>query len=177
MKKKYLVTIYSIAIFVFVVLYLSLNKNNVYTTQENIGKKISVIQLNYFDKPGEFNIQEISNFNFTLLNFWASWCGPCRKEHKHLVELSRNSNLKIIGVNFKDDKKNAMEFLKEMGNPFFILTKDPEGKKSVNFGIYGIPETILINKDLKILKKYVGPLSGKDVREIKRIVKKWEHYH
>ena len=115
MKKKYLVTIYSIAIFVFVVLYLSLNKNNVYTTQENIGKKISVIQLNYFDKPGEFNIQEISNFNFTLLNFWASWCGPCRKEHKHLVELSRNSNLKIIGVNFKDDKKNAMEFLKEMG--------------------------------------------------------------
>ena len=89
MKKKYLVTIYSIAIFVFVVLYLSLNKNNVYTTQENIGKKISVIQLNYFDKPGEFNTQEISNFNFTLLNFWASWCGPCRKEHKYLVELSR----------------------------------------------------------------------------------------
>ena len=172
MKKKYLVTIYSIAIFVFVVLYLSLNKNNVYTTQENIGKKISVIQLNYFDKPGEFNIQEISNFNFTLLNFWASWCGPCRKEHKHLVELSRNSNLKIIGVNFKDDKKNAMEFLKEMGNPFFILTKDLEGKKSVNFGIYGIPETILINKDLKILKKYVGPLNDKDVREIQRIVKK-----
>ena len=172
MKKKYLVTIYSIAIFVFVVLYLSLNKNNVYTTQENIGKKISVIQLNYFDKPGEFNLQEISNFNFTLLNFWASWCGPCRKEHKHLVELSRNSNLKIIGVNFKDDKKNAMEFLKEMGNPFFILTKDLEGKKSVNFGIYGIPETILINKDLKILKKYVGPLSRKDVREIQRIVKK-----
>ena len=172
MKKKYLVTIYSIAIFVFVVLYLSLNKNNVYTTQENIGKKISVIQLNYFDKPGEFNIQEISNFNFTLLNFWASWCGPCRKEHKHLMELSRNSNLKIIGVNFKDDKKNAMEFLKEMGNPFFILTKDLEGKKSVNFGIYGIPETILINKDLKILKKYVGPLNDKDVREIQRIVKK-----
>ena len=172
MKNKYLVTIYSIAIFVFVVLYLSLNKNNVYTTQENIGKKISVIQLSYFDKPGEFNIQEISNFNFTLLNFWASWCGPCRKEHKHLMELSRNSNLKIIGVNFKDDKKNAMEFLKEMGNPFFILTKDLEGKKSVNFGIYGIPETILINKDLKILKKYVGALNDKDVREIQRIVKK-----
>ena len=92
------------------------------------------------------------------------------------MELSRNSNLKIIGVNFKDDKKNAKEFLKEMGNPFFILTQDPEGKNSVNFGIYGIPETILINKDLKILKKYVGPLSSKDVREIQKIVKKWEYY-
>ena len=88
------------------------------------------------------------------------------------LSTNRNSNLKIIGVNFKDDKKNAMEFLKEMGNPFFILTKDLEGKKSVNFGIYGIPETILINKDLKILKKYVGPLSDKDVREIQRIIKK-----
>ena len=172
MKKKYLVTIYSIAIFVFVVLYLSLNKNNVYTTQENIGKKISVIQLNYFDKPGEFNIQEISNFNFTLLNFWASWCGPCRKEHKHLVELSRNSNLKIIGVNFKDDKKNATEFLKEMGNPFFILTKDPEGKKSVNFGIYGIPESILINQDLIIIKKFIGPISKNDYNYIKDTVRK-----
>ena len=172
MKKKYLVTVYCIAIFVFVVLYLSLNKNNIYTTQENIGKKIALIQLDYFNKAGEFDIQEISNFNFTLLNFWASWCGPCRKEHKHLMKLSRNSNLKIVGVNFKDDKKNAIKFLKEMGNPFFILTKDYEGKKSVNFGIYGIPETILINKDLKILKKYVGPLSSKDVKEIQRIVKK-----
>ena len=107
MKKKYLVTVYCIAIFVFVVLYLSLNKNNIYTTQENIGKKIALIQLDYFNKAGEFDIQEISNFNFTLLNFWASWCGPCRKEHKHLMKLSRNSNFKIVGVNFKDDKKNA----------------------------------------------------------------------
>ena len=59
-----------------------------------------------------------------------------------------------------------------MGNPFFILAKDPYGKKSVNFGIYGIPETILINKDLKILKKYIGPLNFKDVSEIKKITQK-----
>ena len=172
MKKKYLVFIYSIAIFVFFVLYLSLGKNKVYTTKENIGKKIAEIELNYFEKNEKFNTQEISKFKFTLLNFWASWCSPCRKEHKHLVELSRNSNLKIIGVNFKDEKKNAIKFLSEMGNPFFILTKDPDGNKSVNFGIYGIPETILIDKNLKILKKYVGPLNAKDVKEIKKIINK-----
>ena len=172
MRKKYLVIIYSISIFVFFVLYLSLGKNKVYTTQDNIGKKIAEVQLNYFDKDGEFNTKEIRNFKFTLLNFWASWCGPCRKEHKYLVELSKNSNLKIVGVNFKDERKNALKFLNEMGNPFSILTKDLEGKKSVNFGIYGIPETILINNELKILKKYVGPINSKDVKEIEKIINK-----
>ena len=88
------------------------------------------------------------------------------------MALSENKNLKIIGINFRDKQNNAKEFLKEMGNPFFILTKDTDGKKSVNFGVYGIPETILVNQDLQILKKYVGPLSLKDVREINKIVKK-----
>ena len=88
------------------------------------------------------------------------------------MELSVNSKLEIIGVNFKDEKKNAIKFLSEMGNPFSILTTDFDGKKSVNFGIYGIPETILINEDLKILKKYVGPIDSKDVREIKKIINK-----
>ena len=57
-----------------------------------------------------------------------------------------------------------------MGDPFFILTTDPQGKQSVNFGVYGIPETILVNRDLKILKKYIGPLDFKDVNEIKKII-------
>tara|TARA_Y100001970_G_C14071784_1_gene769837 strand:+ start:218 stop:736 length:519 start_codon:yes stop_codon:yes gene_type:complete len=172
MKKKYIVVIYSVAIFVFFVLFLSLGKNKIYTTQDNIGKKIVKVQLNYFDKDEKFNTEEIANFKFTLLNFWASWCSPCRKEHKHLMKLSKNSNLRIIGVNFKDEKKNALKFLNEMGNPFSILTRDFEGKKSVNFGIYGIPETILINHELRILKKYVGPIDAKDVKEINSIVNK-----
>ena len=69
-------------------------------------------------------------------------------------------------------KKNALQFINEMGNPFSILTKDFEGKKSINFGIYGIPETILINSELSILKKYIGPIDAKDVKEINTIVNK-----
>ena len=78
----------------------------------------------------------------------------------------------MVGINFKDDKSNAKNFLQENGNPFDILAKDKLGKKSVNFGIYGIPETILIDSELKILKKYIGPLNIKDVNEIRKIVKK-----
>jgi periplasmic protein thiol:disulfide oxidoreductases, DsbE subfamily len=119
----------------------------------------------------ENSIQKrIENHKFSILNFWASWCGPCRKEHRHLMSLSKNKNLKIIGVNFKDDENSAKKFLEEMGNPFFVLTKDTDGKKSVDFGIYGIPETILVSQDLRVLKKYVGPINNKDVKEIIEII-------
>ena len=172
MKKTYLITTFLFLIFIFTTLYLSLNNKKIYDTQNIVGQKISEIEFTLLNDSGVFNTKEISNHKFTLLNFWASWCGPCRKEHKNLVKLSKNKNLKIIGVNFKDNQIKAKNFLTEMGNPFFILTKDPTGKKSVNFGVYGIPESILIDKNLKILKKYIGPLDSKDVNEINKIVSK-----
>ena len=172
MKKPYIIIIYTFLIFIFFTLFLSLDKNKIYSPQDLVGKKIKEINLNLFDSNNTFNTKEIENYEFTLLNFWASWCGPCRKEHKYLVKLSRIKNLKIIGINFKDSQPNARKFLQEMGNPFFILTKDLEGKKSVDFGVYGIPESILLNQDMTILKKYIGPLDQKDVNEIKKIIKK-----
>ena len=171
MKKSYLFIIYFILATIFLIFYFSLDNKKIYNTENIIGKKIETVELTLFTN-NIFNTKEISNFEYTLINFWASWCGPCRKEHKNLVRLSKLTNLKIIGINFKDDENNAKKFLKEMGNPFSILAKDTSGKKSIEFGIYGIPETILINRDLIVLKKYVGPLNRKDVNEIEKIVSK-----
>ena len=172
MKKINYILISILFSFLFIILYFSLGNQRVYDTKDLIGKKISEVEINLFQSSGTINTKEFIKKEFTIINFWASWCGPCRKEHPNLVRLSRIKNLKIIGINFKDDKENAKSFLKENGNPFDILTEDKDGKNSVNFGVYGIPETILIDSELKILKKYIGPLNIKEVNEIRKIVKK-----
>ena len=161
MKKIKYILISILFSFLFIILYFSLGNQRVYDTKDLIGKKISEVEINLFQSSETINTKEFIKNEFTILNFWASWCGPCRKEHPNLVRLSKIKNLKIIGINFKDDKENAKSFLKENGNPFDILTEDKDGKNSVNFGVYGIPETILIDSELKILKKYIGPLNIK----------------
>jgi cytochrome c biogenesis protein CcmG/thiol:disulfide interchange protein DsbE len=149
---------------------MSLNKDKNYNTNFLIGKKISNISLEYFDENKFYNEDDLKKNNYTLINFWASWCSPCRQEHPLLVQLSKEKNLKLLGVNFKDKKKQAETFLNDLGNPYNFLTKDELGKSSVKFGIYGIPESILINKDLMILKKFVGPLSTEDYDSIVKII-------
>ena len=85
------------------------------------------------------------------------------------MQLSKEKNLKILGVNFKDKRNNALNFLDNLGNPYHYLAKDDQGKQSIGFGIYGIPESILIDKDFIVIKKFVGPLNLEDLNEIKKI--------
>ena len=172
MRKINYIIISVIFSFLFVILYFSLDNDRIYNTKDLVGKKISLVEINLFQSNETINTKEFTNNEFTILNFRASWCAPCRKEHPNLVRLSKVKNLKLIGINFKDNKENAKNFLKENGNPFDILAEDKNGKNSVNFGVYGIPETILIDSELKILRKYIGPLNIKEVNEIRKIVKK-----
>ena len=172
MRKINYIIISIVFSFLFIILYSSLDNERVYNTKDLIGKKISQVEINLFQSNETINTKEFINNEFTILNFWASWCAPCRKEHPNLVRLSKIKNIKLVGVNFKDNVENAKNFLKENGNPFDILAEDKNGKNSVNFGVYGIPETILIDSELKILKKYIGPLNIKEVNEIRKLVKK-----
>ena len=159
-----------VLLFVFGVFFVGLNKDTNYNTNSLVGKKIPNISLEYFNKNKFYKNNDFKKNDYTLINFWASWCAPCRIEHPVLIQLSKEKNLKLVGVNFKDKKIQADKFLNDYGNPYDFLTKDEQGKYSVNLGVYGIPESILINKDLTILKKFVGPLSAEDFSSIIAII-------
>ena len=164
------ITIFIISFFVIGVFFIGLNKDTNYNTNSLIGQKIPNINLEYFNENKFYTEDDLKKNNYILINFWASWCAPCRIEHPLLIELSKEKNLKLLGVNFKDKKKQAEFFLNDLGNPYDFLTKDEQGKKSVKFGIYGIPESILVNKDLIIIKKFIGPLSSADFKSIIEII-------
>ena len=157
-------------IFTLLVFYNSLNRETNYSTEYLIGNKLTKINLKSFHDNKIYTSEDFKKSRYTLINFWASWCAPCRIEHPYLMQLSKEKNLKILGVNFKDKKINASKFLNELGNPYYYMAKDTTGKQSVNFGIYGIPESILIDNETIVLKKFVGPLNEQNLNDIKEII-------
>ena len=157
-------------VFVLLVFYNSLNRETNYSTDYLVGNKLAKINLKSFDDNKIYTSEDFKKSRYTLINFWASWCAPCRIEHPYLMQLSKEKNLKILGVNFKDKKINASKFLNELGNPYYYIAKDTTGKESVNFGIYGIPESILINNETIVLKKFVGPLNEQNLNDIRVII-------
>lgn len=96
----------------------------------------------------------------TLVNVFASWCVPCRQEHPMLKEMSRDERLNVVGINYKDKSENALRFLGELGNPYASIGIDPNGKAAIDWGVYGIPETYLVDKNGTIVYKKVGPIDA-----------------
>ena len=124
-----------------------------------IGKPIPEFKLrNLITEEFVTNDQIVGNIS--LINVWATWCVGCEIEHEFLVELSqdRNVNLPIIGLNWKDDDQLAKLWLKQLGDPYMLVLKDPEGKTAIDFGVYGAPETFLIDSNGIIHFKHIGPL-------------------
>lgn len=95
----------------------------------------------------------------SLVNVWASWCVPCRAEHPFLMELAKRSDIQVIGLNYKDKPANARRFLGTHGNPYTRVGVDPNGRVSVDWGVYGVPETFIVDKKGVIRFKQIGPLT------------------
>lgn len=102
----------------------------------------------------------------TLLNVFASWCAPCRQEHPMLMALSQDDRFQIIGINQKDQSADARRFLSTLGNPYDRIGVDPDGRASIEWGVYGVPETFIVGRDGLVLYKHIGVFDERHVREI-----------
>ena len=157
--------------FTFIIFYKSLEDSSIYTPDTRLKKEIPIFNTkNFFSRE---NIKSSDIFKLDkiyLLNIWSSWCVPCRQEHPLLMNLSLHNKVYIIGMNYKDDLKNANNFLKELGNPYNEIFLDLDGTIAIEWGAYGVPESFLIHNN-KIIKKYIGPLNEKLIDEIKLLIK------
>jgi cytochrome c biogenesis protein CcmG/thiol:disulfide interchange protein DsbE len=104
--------------------------------------------------------------NVTLVNVWASWCVPCHDEAPLLDRLSEDKRFRIVGINYKDQPDNARRFLGRYGNPFVAAGADPNGRASMEWGVYGVPETFIVGRDGNIAYKLVGPITEANLARV-----------
>ena len=102
----------------------------------------------------------------TLVNVWASWCVPCHDEAPLLEALSKDKRIRIVGINYKDQPDNARRFLGRYGNPFVAAGSDPNGRASMEWGVYGVPETFIVGRDGRIAYKLVGPITSANLQAV-----------
>lgn len=122
------------------------------------GKQAPAIALTDLGNLPNFTDADLRDGQVKLVNFWASWCAPCRVEHPNLVAVA-DQGLPVYGVNYKDlPAQNALGFLRELGNPYRSVGADPQGRVALNWGVYGVPETYLLDGQGRIITRLAGPL-------------------
>lgn len=122
-----------------------------------IGKQVPEFELPLLNQAGTLSHEDLKG-HVTLLNVWASWCYACRQEHETVTQLSR-SGIRVIGFNYKDETENAVAWLNQFGNPYKAVVEDADGRVGIDWGVYGAPETFLIDQQGIIRHKVIGPLS------------------
>ncbi len=124
-----------------------------------IGKPAPDFSLESVDEPA----RKVGNADYAggpwLLNVWATWCGGCRQEHGTLLAIARQNRLPLVGLDWRDDRALALNWLAQLGNPYQAVAYDPEGRAAIDWGVYGAPETFLMDADGRVIWKHIGPLT------------------
>ncbi len=168
---------YLIPLIVFVVLVgflaVGLNLKPREVPSPLIDKPAPAFSLPRLDAPEQaLGLQDLKG-KVWLLNVWASWCVACRQEHPLLVELAGQNMVPIYGLNYKDKRDDAIAWLARFGNPYVASLSDTEGLVGIDYGVYGVPETFVIDKDGTIRLKHIGPVTPEALRDtILPLVKK-----
>ena len=165
--------IFTFFIFIFLLYFLIQDKNPSIPQSALINKNIPKFQANdLLNENLTFN-NEILSDKKAIINFFASWCSPCKVEHPILIKISENhKNIILLGINHKDKKNDAIKYLNAEGNPYDFIGVDGDGFIGLEFGVFGLPETFLVNSSGIIINKILGPLTKKIIKdEIKPFIK------
>jgi len=150
-----------VAIFLFV--GLGLNPHEV--PSPLVGKPAPAFSLPQLHEPEkQFSLQDMKG-KVWLFNVWASWCTACEYEHPLFMELSRRNLVPLYGMDYKDKREDGMAWLQQHGNPYTLVVSDAEGRVGIDYGVYGVPETYLIDKQGVIQYKHIGVVTEKDLSE------------
>lgn len=141
------------------VAYLALGRENAdQLPSALVGKAAPEVAVTPLGEGAPFTAETLRDGKLKLVNFWASWCAPCRVEHPNLQALAAEG-IDIYGINYKDTPAQALKFLSDLGSPFKALGADPQGRVAIDWGVYGVPETFLVDGEGKILFRFAGPLT------------------
>ncbi|GFE83384.1 cytochrome C-type biogenesis protein [Steroidobacter agaridevorans] len=140
-------------------LYFGLGRDKETLPSPLIGKAAPVFELTRLDDPGKtFSNSEFAGKPY-VLNVWGSWCVGCRQEHGALLEIARRGEVPIVGLNYNDERQAALNWLEQLGNPYVVSAFDGEGRVGIDWGVYGAPETFLVDANGKVIKKHVAPIT------------------
>jgi cytochrome c biogenesis protein CcmG, thiol:disulfide interchange protein DsbE len=129
-----------------------------------IGKPAPALDLPRLDGAARLRSAELQG-QPRLVNYWASWCTPCLQEHPLLMRLAREQQVSLLGINYKDAPQDASAWLARHGNPFSLVAQDLDGRAGLDWGVYGVPETFVLDAQGVILHKHIGPLTETAWRE------------
>ena len=155
---KYLVPIGLFAVLVGF-LYFGLGRDKQTLPSPLIGKPAPQFELPRLDDPTRtFSNRELAGKPY-VLNVWGTWCVGCRQEHGALMEIARRGEIPMVGLNWNDDREQALQWLQQLGDPYVVNAFDGEGRVAIDWGVYGAPETFLVGANGKVLKKHIAPIS------------------
>ncbi|MFA6901509.1 MAG: DsbE family thiol:disulfide interchange protein [Gallionellaceae bacterium] len=146
-------------------LFVGLNLNPREVPSPLVGKAAPEFSLPQLHTPNrQFSPREMEG-KVWLLNVWASWCVSCEAEHPLLIELARQNIVPIVGLDYKDKRQAALVWLERRGNPYVLTVSDVEGRTGIDYGVYGVPETYVIDKKGLIQYKQIGPVTTENLRD------------
>jgi len=160
---------FSIILLIFFYL-LVIERNPTEIPSALLNKKIKQFETNSLFSSQKFISSEEFGSNIVIVNFFATWCKPCRDEHVFIKKFSEEKNLKIIGINYKDQPEKAIEWLKKLGNPYSNVAIDKKGEIAIDWGVYGIPETFIVDSEGFIKFRYVGPITEKIYKKFNLLI-------